>query len=257
MAEMGFLEHLEELRWRILKGLLGILAGVIACLFFYQWVIDVLLLGPKSPDFFMYRIMGIELTPFELQNRTVTGQFFAAIGTVAVVGLIIGMPILIYQLWAFVEPGLYPNEKAKMRFSAVFATFFFALGVTFGYLILTPLALNFFSGFEISSEILNEFDITRYFGLVTLWAFGAGLLFELPVAVYFLSKLGVLTPQLLRSSRRFAIVIILALAAFLTPPDPFTQVVMSFPLFLLYEGSILISGYVHKKKQKELDEALS
>ena len=257
MAEMGFLEHLEELRWRILKGLAGVLGGIIVCLFFWEWVINVVLLGPKNPDFFMYRILSIELEPFVLQNRDITGEFFAAIGTVVVVGFIIGMPVLLYQLWAFIEPGLYAHERSKMRFTAAFATFFFMLGVSFGYLILTPTALNFFAGFELAPDIVNEFDINRYFSLITLWAFGAGLLFELPVAVYFLSKLGILTPALLRRSRRFAIVIILVLAAFLTPPDPVTQVIMACPLALLYEGSILISGYVERKRAKELAEALA
>ena len=110
MAEMGFLDHLEELRWRIFKGLGGVVAGIISCLFFYQWVINVILLGPKDPNFFMYRILRIELESFVLQNRDVTGEFFAAMGTVVVVGLIVGMPILLYQFWAFVEPGLYPFE---------------------------------------------------------------------------------------------------------------------------------------------------
>ena len=257
MAEMSFLEHLEELRWRIIKGLLGVLLGIVLCMFFYRWVIDVLLLGPADPGFFMYRLMGIELEDFILQNRSVTGQFWAAVGTVGVVGLIVGMPILLYQLWAFVEPGLYPKERARMRFTSVFATFFFLIGVAFGYLILTPLALNFFSSFEVSEVISNEFDITKYFGMITLWTFGAGILFELPVVVYFLSKLGMLTPALMRRYRRYAIVVILVLAAFLTPPDPITQIFMAIPLSLLYEGSIWISAVVERKRKKELEAALA
>jgi sec-independent protein translocase protein TatC len=256
LAEMSFLEHLEELRWRIFKGLAGVLVGVVACLFFYQWVIDVLLLGPADADFFMYRILGVELEEFVIQNRTVTGQFFAAIGTVVVVGLLIGAPVMIYQMWAFIEPGLYPHEKSRVRFVSVFATFFFVLGAAFGYLIITPLAMNFFASFEISPKIANEFDIARYFGLVTLWSFGAALLFELPVVVYFLSKMGLVTPALLRRSRRYAVVGILVIAAFLTPPDPFTQLLMFVPLALLYEGSILISAAAERKRKRDLESAL-
>lgn len=256
LAEMSFLDHLEEMRWRIFKGLMGVAAGVVACLFFYRWVIDVLLLGPADPGFFMYRILGIELRDFVIQNRTVTGQFFAAVGTVAVVGLILGSPVLIYQMWAFIEPGLYPHEKSKIRFVSVFATGFFMLGAAFGYLVITPLAVNFFSSFEISPRISNEFDITRYFGLVTLWSFGAAVLFELPVVVYFLSKLGLVTPESLRRSRKYAIVGILAVAAFLTPPDPFSQVLMAVPLSLLYEGSILIAATAERKRKRELKRAL-
>ncbi len=256
LGEMGFLDHLEELRWRIFKGLGGVVFGIVACLFFYQWIIDVLLLGPASPDFFMYEILGLELKEFVIQNRTVTGQFFAAIGTVVVVGLLIGAPILIYQMWAFIEPGLYPHEKSKIRFVSVFATGFFMLGASFGYLIITPLAVTFFAGFEISPKISNEFDITRYFSLITLWSFGAAILFELPVVVYFLSKLGIVTPALLRRSRKYAIIGILVIAAFLTPPDPFTQILMTVPLTLLYEGSILIAAYSERKRKRELERAL-
>jgi sec-independent protein translocase protein TatC len=252
LSEMGFLDHLEELRWRIIKGVGGIILGVIACSFFYRWIIDVVLLGPTDPSFFMYEILGLDLKDFVLQNRTVTGQFFAAIGTVAVVGLILGSPVLIYQMWAFIEPGLYTHEKSRARFVSLFATTFFMIGVSFGYFVITPLAINFFAGFELSQKISNEFDITRYFGLVTLWAFGAGVLFELPVVVYFLSKLGLLTPRLLRKSRRYAIVGVLVLAAFLTPPDPFTQLLMAIPLMLLYEGSILISRVVERKRERDL-----
>ena len=256
LSEMGFLDHLEELRWRIFKGLGGVVAGVIICMFFYQWVIDVLLLGPADSEFFMYRILGLELKDFVIQNRTVTGQFFAAIGTVLVVGLILGAPVLIYQMWAFIEPGLYPHEKSRIRFVSVFATGFFMLGASFGYLIITPLAMNFFASFEISPRISNEFDITRYFGLVTMWAFGAGVLFELPVVVYFLSKLGIVTPALLRRSRKYSVIGILVIAAFLTPPDPFTQILMSVPLALLYEGSILISAAAERKRNRDLERAL-
>ena len=250
LLEMGFLDHLEELRWRIFKGMAGIVVGVVACMFFYRWIIDVVLLGPADPDFFMYDLLGLELKAFILQNRTVTGQFFAAIGTVFVVGLIIGSPVLIYQLWAFIEPGLYPHERSRVRFVSLFATTFFMVGISFGYFIITPLAVNFFAGFELSAMIANEFDITRYFGLVTLWAFGAGVLFELPVVVYFLSKLGLVTPRLLRKSRRYAVVGILVIAAFLTPPDPFTQLLMFVPLMLLYEGSILISRAAERKRDR-------
>lgn len=256
MAEMGFLDHLEELRWRIIKGIGGVVAGAIICLFFWKWVIEEILLGPTKPTYFMYRLLGIELEEFVLMNRTITGEFFAAIGTVMVVGVILGFPIFLYQLWKFIEPGLYSHEKHGMRFAAWFATAFFILGVSFGYFIITPLALNFFSAFDLAENVVKTYDITRYFSMLTMWVFGAGLLFELPVVIYFLSKMGILTPELLRKSRRFAIVGILVLAAFLTPPDPFSQILMALPLILLYEGSIVVSAVVNRKRDRELQAAL-
>ncbi len=256
MAEMGFLDHLEEMRWRIFKGLGGVAVGAVVCTIFWRWVIDKVLLGPTRPDFYMYRILGVELEHFVLQNRTITGEFFAAIGTVMVVGVILGFPVLLYQFWKFIEPGLYSHEKQGARFSAAFAAGFFMLGVSFGYFIVVPLAMKFFASFELASNVVNEYDITRYFSMLTLWVFGAGILFELPVIIYFLSKLGILTPQILRKSRRFALVIVLVIAAFFTPPDPFTQLLMAAPLLVLYETSIAISAYVTRKRERELAEAL-
>jgi sec-independent protein translocase protein TatC len=261
-AEMGFLDHLEELRWRILKALAAVVLCAGLCIFFAGWVIDTLLLGPTRADFFMYRLFGMEAVDVVLQNRTVTGQFFAYWGTVLATGLILASPMVVFQFWRFVEPGLYPHERQGLRFAAVAATFYFALGISFGYLVVTPLALQFFAQFTISDAILNEFDISRYFSMVLTWTFGAGLLFELPVVVYFLSVLGVATPTRLRTGRKYAIIVILVLAAFLTPPDPFSQLLMAIPLVGLYEMSIFISGRVERRrlraeaKARALDERL-
>lgn len=260
MTEMGFLDHLEEFRWSLIKGMSGVLVATVVCAFFSEWILNVLLIGPTRPDFFMYEFMhsafGMDATELQLQNRTITGQFFAHIGTILVVGVIIGSPVFVYHLWKFIEPGLYPNEKHGMRFAAAFASFFFFLGILFGYCVLTPLALQFFANYSISDQIVNEFDITKYFSMVTMWAFGVGLLFELPVVVYFLSKLGILTPELLRKSRKFALIIVLVLAAFLTPPDPVSQVIVALPLMLLYEMSIHVSAYTNRKRERELRKAL-
>ncbi len=247
-AEMGFLDHLEELRWRIIKGLAAIVVSAGACLFFTDWVIEELLMAPTRPDFVMYGVFKMDAVELVLQNRTITGQFFAYFGTVLAVGLILAMPVVLYQAWAFVEPGLYAHEKRGLRFISVFATAFFVLGISFGYLILTPLALQFFANFQISEQIVNEFDIARYFSMLLMWTFGAGALFELPVVVYFLAKLGIVTPVKLRQARRFALVIILVVSAFFTPPDPLSQIIMAVPLLGLYEGSIWIAAVVERRR---------
>ena len=256
MAEMSFLDHLEELRWSILKGMGALLLTTLVCSFFSKWIIDVLLLGPTKPDFFMYDVFGIEAKELYLLNRTITGQFFAHIGTIIAVGLIIGSPIVVYFLWKFIEPGLYPNEKEGARFASGFATFFFICGILFGYLIITPLALQFFAHYTISDQIENQFDITKYFGMVTWWSFGVGILFELPVVIYFLAKIGLVTPEVLRRSRKYALIITLTLGAFFTPPDPLSQVMVAVPLLLLYELSIHIAAFVTRKRERELREAL-
>ena len=148
-GEMPFLDHLEELRWRILKALGGVVVCAVVCLVFADWVVDELLLGPTHADFLSYRLLQMDATNVVLQNRTITGQFFAYFGTVLAAGLVLGSPIVIYQTWKFIEPGLYPNEKKGMRFAAVFASFFFFLGILFGYCIITPLALQFFANYTI------------------------------------------------------------------------------------------------------------
>lgn len=256
LAEMSFLDHLEELRWRILKGLGGVIVGAIICGIFDEFVIDQILLGPTYSDFFMYELFGFDARALDLQNRTITGQFFAYWGSVIFVGVVLGSPILIYQLWKFIEPGLYPSEKKGMRFASAFATAFFIMGILFGYCVITPMALQFFANFVISPQIVNEFDITKYFGMVSMWVFGVGVLFELPVVMYFLAKVGMVNAELLRKGRKYALIIILILAAVLTPPDPISQILVALPMMGLYELSIIISTKVEKRRERELKKAL-
>jgi sec-independent protein translocase protein TatC len=249
---MPFLDHLEELRWTLIKGGTGLLITTLLCAFFSNWIVDTVLIGPTRSTFFMYDLLGMNPEDIELLNRTITGQFFADIGTIIVVGIIAGSPILVYYLWRFIEPALYPEERSGMRFSAVFATFFFLLGISFGYFILTPLALQFFAQYTLSEQIVNQFDIMTYFSMVTFWALGTGLLFELPVVVYFLAKVGILTPDAMRTYRKYALLTVLIIGAFLTPPDPISQVIVAAPLLLLYELSIYIAKWVERKRRKAL-----
>lgn len=249
---MPFLDHLEELRWTMIKGGIGVLLTTVACAFFSNWIIDQVLLGPTRTDFFMYDVLGVSPVEVDLLNRTITGQFFADIGTIIVVGIIAGSPIVVFYLWRFIEPALYPGEREGMRFAAVFATFFFLLGVAFGYFILTPLAFQFFAQYTLSEQINNLFDIMTYFSMVSFWALGTGLLFELPVAVYFLAKVGILTPDVMRTYRKYALVVVLGIGAFLTPPDPISQIIVAVPLLGLYELSIYIAKWVSRQRREEL-----
>lgn len=255
-SEMSFIDHLEELRWSLIKGFAGVLIATIAAAFFSDWIVDELLMGPARSDFFMYRFLGIEAETLVLQSRNPTGQFFAHLGIILAVGVVLGSPIFIYCMWRFVEPGLYPNEKSGMRFASFFATFFFMLGLAFGYCITTPFALQFFANYQISDLIVNEFDIARYFSMVTWWAFGAGILFEMPVVIYFLAKLGIAPPERLRKSRKYALLAVLVVGAFLTPPDPLSQILVALPMMLLYEGSIYVASWAERKRLRDLEKAL-
>ena len=249
-SEMSFLDHLEELRWHLFKGLGAMLVTIVLSFFFADWIVDVVLLGPSRPDFWTYEVFHVAVKPFELQNRTVSGQFWVYIGSALAVGAIVGMPFLLFQLWRFIRPGLYEREQKDLRGAAWGASLFFLLGVAFGYFLLTPMSLQFFANFEISADIQNQFDVDKYFSMITMWSLGAGLLFELPVVIYYLSKLGVVTAAMLRGGRKIAVVVILIIAAFITPPDPFSQVLVSLPLFALYELSIVLALRNERKRAK-------
>jgi len=251
-GNMSLLDHLEDLRWTIIKGCSGFVIGILVSVLLRKWIINDVLIGPTRTDFFMYDVLSISAKELFLLNRTITGQFFADIGTLVVVGVILGSPVFLFFIWKFVEPALYPDERGGMRFAAVFAALFFFMGVSFGYLILTPLALQFFASYELSAQIENQFDIMTYFSMVTFWAFGSGLLFEMPVVMYFLGKVGLITPQFMRTNRKYALLVVLVIGAFLTPPDPISQLIVAVPLLLLYEFSILVVAWVTKRRRKHL-----
>ena len=255
-AAMSFLDHLEELRWRIIKGMIGMAIGLVIAFIFADFFIQQFILGPARSDFFMYQIMPINAVDLSLISRRLPGQFFTYWGTLIIIGGIIGSPILFYQLWAFIEPALGSGEKIKTVLNAMFINFFFLLGISFGYLILVPFAVQFFTQFIIDPVISNEFDINQYFTSVALWTLSCGILFQIPVVSYFLSKVGLITPEGMRTYRRHAIVGALLVSAVLTPPDPVSQLMIALPLVLLYQFSILLSRFAHYRRKKELDAAL-
>ncbi len=250
--DMSFLDHLEELRWRILKGLLGVLIGVIVAFIFSDFIMDKILLGPAKGDFFVYEIIGLNASDLDLQNRRLPGQFFTYWGTLLVVGFIIGVPVFFYQLWAFIAPALQQHERKGTRMLVFYMTFLFITGVSFGYLILTPFAVQFFSNFQISESVRNDIDINAYFSALTMWSLSCGIIFQLPMVSYVFSKIGLLTPDILRKHRKWAIITIFILAAFLTPPDPISQIIIAIPLLLLYQLGIYISKVVNRNRDREI-----
>jgi sec-independent protein translocase protein TatC len=256
-ASMSFLDHLEELRWRILKGLAGVVAGIIIAFIFSDFFIQQFILGPARADFFMYQIMPINAVDLSLISRRLPGQFFTYWGTLIIIGVIISSPYFIYQMWAFIEPALESTEKLKTFLNAMFINFFFLLGISFGYFILVPFAVQFFTQFIISDIISNEFDINEYFVSVALWTLACGIIFQIPVVSWFLSKVGLITPEGMKTYRRHAIVGAMLLSAFLTPPDPVSQIMIALPLILLYQFSIFLSRIAVKRRKKEMEAAFS
>ena len=235
-SEMGFLDHLEELRWRLVRCLLAMVIGSAVSFGYIDHILNVLLYPARSTS-----------NPINLQVLSVQGMFLIKWFISFISGFILALPYLIYQFWRFVAPGLKVNEK-KYAFPVVFFAFSsFITGILFGYFILIPFSLEFFSGFG-AAHVDNNFSIQYYFSFLTWLLLGAGIIFQLPVVSLVLSAIGILTPPFMRHYRRHSVVVILILSSFITPPDPVSMVIMSFPLILLYEMSIGVSWLVNRKR---------
>ncbi|MHB8339069.1 MAG: twin-arginine translocase subunit TatC [Ignavibacteriaceae bacterium] len=233
--EMTFLEHIEELRWRIIYSLIGVAIGALICWIFVDYLVDDVLLLPASR-------VGLHL-----QNLKPFGQLMLYFEVAMVGGLILSLPNVFYQLWKFISPALRKNERRYISAIVAFSTLCFLLGIVFAYFIMLPYSLKFVSQFG-SKNITNDFAIDEYMTIILSIMLGAGLVFELPMISFFLTKLGILTPQFMRKYRRHAIVIIFIAAAFLSPgTDPVSQIILAVPLIVLYEISIIISKYSRKK----------
>ncbi len=245
--EMSFLEHLEELRWRIIKAGIGVLLGMILCWIFIDFIINAILLKPVT-DLNSHLSAGQQ--PIRLQNLKPFGQLFLYMQVAIIGGIIISIPNILYQLWSFIAPGLMPKERKYVKWIVFFSSFCFLFGVVFSYYVMLPAAFQFFAGFG-TTDIQNNIAINEYMDFIISVMLAAGVVFELPMVSWFLSKLGILTPAFMRKYRRHSIVAIFILAAVLTPgTDPVSQVLLAVPLLLLYEASILVSVWAWKGKKK-------
>ena len=263
--EMSFLDHLEELRWHIIRSLIAIVILAIAAFIAKSFVIDTIILGPSKTDFWTYRklcelseilktpALCIDTLPFELVSRRLSGQFMVHVTVSFAVGLILGFPYLFWEIWRFVRPGLRPRERKTSRGATFSVSLLFMLGVLFGYFVIAPISVRFFAAYEISDTLQNLFDLSSYISTVTMIVLGAGILFQLPVVVYFLTKAGIISSGLMRKYRKHAIIVILALGAVITPPDPFSQILIALPLMLLYQLSIFIAKRIERKEAKCLN----
>ena len=265
--EMSFLDHLEDLRWHLVRICIAIvLCGTVAFLF-KSFIFDVIILGPKEMSFPTYRwlcsmtqLIGIEDSsfcgesfPFEIQSRTLAGQFSAHLWTSIYAGVIVAFPYILYQLWAFISPGMHTNERKHASGFIIISSLLFFIGILFGYYIVTPLSINFLGTYTVSQQVHNDFDLSSYIGLVRATVIASGIIFELPIIIYFLTKIGLVTPEFLKKYRKYALVIVLILSAIITPPDIASQVIVAIPILILYQVSIFISKIVIKnQKRKEL-----
>ena len=261
-AEMSFLDHIEALRWHLVRSVLAIVIFAIVLFCFREFVFDDIIFASKHTDFWTYRMLcklsvalnledGLCVTtiPFELINTNLSGQFTMHIWVSLVGGFILALPYVLWELWRFIKPALKQTEKNYTSGVVFYSSLLFICGVLFGYYAIVPLSVNFLASYQISADVKNMIEMDSFISTVTTLTLAAGLIFELPIVIYFLSKIGLVTDTFLRKYRKHSVVVILIVAAVITPsPDVTSQLMVAFPLYLLYEISIYVSAYVVRKK---------
>ena len=254
--EMSFLDHLEELRWRLVRIAIAIVTISVVLWWFQEWIMDNLFLSMSKPDFITFRLMCdmfgicIDEIPVKMQSTTMAGQFSYAMMTSIIGGVVLAFPYIFYQIWSFVKPGLKQKEKSVVKGIVFYVSILFFTGILFGYVVVAPLCVQFFGTYQISKDVENIFTISSYMSTIISTVFYSGLLFLLPVVMYLFAKLGIITPIFLRKYRKHAIVGVLILSAVITPPDLISQIIVAIPIVMLYELSIFVVVAVEKNRNK-------
>jgi len=245
-GEMSFWDHLEVLRGTIFRSLSALVLVSVVVFCFKDFIFNDIVLAPTRSDFFVYRWLGMDMS-MKLINVDISAQFFVHLKVAFALGFILAFPCVCFEIWKFVAPALYEKEKAAIRKTFGLAGLLFYLGLAVGYVIILPVTLNFFQSYSVSSLVENQINLSSYISLFTSMVLLFGIVFEFPVAILVLSSIGLITRETLRKYRKIAIVVILVIAAIITPADPFSMLVAAAPLYLLYEGSVLLC----KKEDKE------
>ena len=258
--QMTFLEHLEALRWHLIRGIIAVVIGAIFSFINGKYIFYSILLGSTKNDFWTYRMLCdlshyiydsdricIEVMGFKLQALDIQEQFYQHFMIAIIGGLIIAMPYLLYEIYRFIKPALKNSEKKYSMLVICFSSFLFFAGVLFGYYILSPISVNFLANYSLSDSIERNFKVSSVINFISLLTLGAGIIFELPIVVYFLSKIGLLTAETMKKYRRIAIIVILIISAIITPPDVMSQIILTFPILILYEIGIFIARKVSPK----------
>ena len=261
--ELSFLQHLEVLRWHLVRAVSSIVIFAVLAFIYKDFVFDKVLLAPLNPDFPTYRFfcnlseflgMGDLLCfgdqEWDLHSFTMSGQFSTHIMTSLFAGLVVAFPYVFWEIWSFIKPALYSKETKITRWVVFFTSILFSIGVLFGYYLVAPLSVNFLGSYQVNPDVNNTIGLSSFISTITTISFANGLIFELPMLVYFLTKIGLLTPEFMKQYRKHAIVLTLILSAIITPPDVTSQILVSLPLIILYEISIKISSRVLKNQNK-------
>ena len=252
---MSFLDHLEELRWRLMRSAIAVIIFAIVIWIYQKEIMENVFLIMVDPNFVTFRLLCeylnvcIDKIPVNFQSMTLSGQFSYALMMSIMGGAVLAFPYIFYQLWSFVKPGLKFKERKMAKGIVFYVSILFFTGILFGYFVVAPLSVQFFGAFQITDKIRNDFTISSYMSTILSTVFYTGLFFLLPVVTYLLVKIGLFTPEFLVKYRKHAVVVILILAAIITPPDVISQVIVTIPIYLLFEISVLVAKRVAKKQQ--------
>jgi sec-independent protein translocase protein TatC len=264
-GEMSFMDHIEVLRWHLVRSSAVILVFAGFAFAYPEIIFDKIIFGPKSPDFPTYKIlcalghkigaaeqMCLKELKFQIINTDLSGQFTTHLWIAILTGIICGFPYVLWEIWRFIKPALKGTESSPAAVFIINASLLFIFGVLFAYFVIVPLSVNFLATYQASKEIMNMPSMDSYISLVSTLVLATGLVFELPILVYFLSRMGIMTPKFMRTYRRHAVVVILIVGAVITPsPDITSQMLVAIPLYGLYELSIYVSRYVVNKYKLE------
>jgi len=269
-AEMSFIDHLEVLRGHLFRSALAIAVGAIVFIIYDDFIVKKVLMGPTHADFPTYKWlcnfghavglgdkMCMKEIGLKMQSTSVSGQFSMYFTLIFVGGIIVAFPYIFWEFWRFIKPALTKKELSKTRGVIFWVSLLFFSGILFGYFIIAPYTVNFFATFQLDENIENIWTITSYIDTLVPLILGTGLAFQLPLVMFFLAKVGLMSPDFLRRNRKYAVVIILILAGIITPPDVISQVICTIPLMILYEISILLTAKVQKEKALEEKEEWS
>lgn len=263
-AQMTFLEHIEALRWHLMRSLIAVSIGAVVAFTFGTYIFDTILLGPTQANFWTFRkicelsqwLYGndkicIDEMEFVVKTVKVQEQFFQHMMIALLGGLILALPYILYEIYRFVKPALKSTEKRYSGLAIFFGSLMFFIGIAFGYFILTPISINFLGNYTLSTIIQKEFTVSSVVSIVSMLTVGAGLIFELPLVIYLLAKVGLVTAETLKQYRKVALVVILVVSAIITPPDIASQIILSIPIMMLYEVGIIIARKVNPQPKDE------
>jgi sec-independent protein translocase protein TatC len=262
--EMSFWEHLEELRWHLVRSIIAVVLLAIVAFIFKDFIFNKVILAPMRQDFLTTRLLCafsefvgvsalcLDNSKLEIINIRMSGQFLTHMYISIMAGIIVGFPYILHEIWRFIEPALKQNERKYSGGAVLVCSLLFLIGVLFSYFLIVPLTINFLGTYQVSEAVANNVSLSSYISTVVSVSLSVGIVFELPVFVFFLTRVGILTPDFLKKNRKYTIVILLILSAIITPPDVFSQIMVVIPLMGLYELSIVIARRVHKRQAEEL-----